>query len=73
LGFWVRFFFFFFRTKKIRYNNHAPSAEEKIFDAIDSELEKSDYFGGFFVTLSIAGGTGSGVGKVSISGIEKRV
>ncbi|XP_052800591.1 tubulin delta chain-like [Mya arenaria] len=41
---------------------HGPAAEEKIFGMIQTEAEKCDNVSGFLTFMSLAGGTGSGVG-----------
>ncbi|XP_074642872.1 tubulin delta chain-like [Tubulanus polymorphus] len=41
---------------------HGPQAREIILNLVQSEVEKCDYFGGFLNIMSLAGGTGSGVG-----------
>ena len=48
-------FSIFFRT-------HGPAAEEEILNMIQKEAEKCENLAGFMVFLSLAGGTGSGVG-----------
>lgn len=45
-----------------RYNTHAPSAWKDVEDIVRKEAEFCDQLEGFYVTLSLAGGTGSGVG-----------
>ena len=41
---------------------HGPAAEERIMGLIQSEAEKCDNLSGFLTFMSLAGGTGSGVG-----------
>nr|CAB3267372.1 UNI3 delta-tubulin [Phallusia mammillata] len=41
---------------------HAPKCKDAIIDLIRKEIEKCDYFGGFLLLMSLAGGTGSGLG-----------
>ena len=41
---------------------HGPRANASISDIIQREVEKCDYFEGFLVLMSVAGGTGSGMG-----------
>nr|NP_001027643.1 delta-tubulin [Ciona intestinalis]BAB85852.1 delta-tubulin [Ciona intestinalis] len=42
---------------------HAPRCKDGILDCIRREVEKCDYFSGFLILMSLAGGTGSGVGS----------
>lgn len=44
------------------YFIHGMEFEKKIEDCIRFELEHCDFLDGFLVTMSLAGGTGSGVG-----------
>lgn len=44
------------------YKIHGPAAEEKIMEMIQKEAEKCDSLSGFMTFMSLAGGTGSGVG-----------
>lgn len=44
------------------YCINGPKSEDKIMDIIRHEVEKADRLSGFLVCLSLAGGTGSGVG-----------
>jgi hypothetical protein len=53
----------FINSNICRYNTHAPSAWKDVENLIRKESELCDNLEGFFVTLSLAGGTGSGVGK----------
>jgi hypothetical protein len=48
---------------KCRYNTHAPSAWKDVENIVRKEAEICDQLEGFYVTLSLAGGTGSGVGN----------
>ena len=41
---------------------HGPQVEEKFHDVIQREVEKCDRHGGFLSLMSLAGGTGSGLG-----------
>lgn len=41
---------------------HGPRSMETILELVQKEVEKCDKFGGFSTLLSVAGGTGSGVG-----------
>ena len=41
---------------------HGPAAKENILNMVQREVEKCDHFGGFLALMSLAGGTGSGVG-----------
>ena len=45
------------------YKVHAPRCKEDIAEKVRKETEKCDYFGGFLVISSLAGGTGSGLGS----------
>nr|KAF6417554.1 tubulin delta 1 [Molossus molossus] len=44
------------------YSVHGPRHEESIMDLIQKEVEKCDSLSGFFIIMSMAGGTGSGLG-----------
>lgn len=44
------------------YKVHGPAAEEQIMGMIQKEAEKCDNLNGFMTFMSLAGGTGSGVG-----------
>jgi tubulin delta len=44
------------------YNTHATSVKEPVLDIIQAEAEKCDSLSGFLVVMSLAGGTGSGLG-----------
>ncbi|PNJ65708.1 TUBD1 isoform 14 [Pongo abelii] len=44
------------------YSVHGPRHEESIMSLIRKEVEKCDSFSGFFIIMSMAGGTGSGLG-----------
>jgi tubulin delta len=46
------------------YNVHGPTSSEAVLNLVRKEVEMCDNFGAFFVTLSLAGGTGSGVGGI---------
>lgn len=41
---------------------HGPKSSERVLDMVHKEVEKCDRFGGFLILMSLAGGTGSGVG-----------
>ncbi|KAL5016563.1 hypothetical protein ScPMuIL_006152 [Solemya velum] len=41
---------------------HGPGCDEKVMELIQREAEKCDNLGGFLSLMSLAGGTGSGVG-----------
>lgn len=41
---------------------HGPQVEERVLEAVQREAEKCDMLGGFLTLMSLAGGTGSGVG-----------
>ena len=41
---------------------HGPKCTDTVIEMVHREVEKCDRFGGFFILLSLAGGTGSGVG-----------
>lgn len=41
---------------------HGPKSSDTVLEMVQKEVEKCDRFGGFFIFLSLAGGTGSGVG-----------
>ncbi|XP_005394034.1 PREDICTED: tubulin delta chain isoform X4 [Chinchilla lanigera] len=44
------------------YSVHGPKHAESIMNLIQKEVEKCDSLSGFFIIMSIAGGTGSGLG-----------
>uniref|UniRef100_A0A8C9D377 Tubulin delta chain n=1 Tax=Panthera leo TaxID=9689 RepID=A0A8C9D377_PANLE len=44
------------------YSVHGPRHEESIMNLIQNEVEKCDCLSGFFIIMSMAGGTGSGLG-----------
>lgn len=44
------------------YSVHGPKHEESIMNLIQTEVEKCDSLSGFFIIMSMAGGTGSGLG-----------
>ncbi|NXO27111.1 TBD protein, partial [Cisticola juncidis] len=44
------------------YSVHGPRHKEAIMDLVQREAEKCDRLGGFFTIMSMAGGTGSGLG-----------
>lgn len=44
------------------YLNHAPSAMGAILDIVRCQVEHCDHLDGFLILMSVAGGTGSGVG-----------
>nr|XP_010307715.1 PREDICTED: tubulin delta chain isoform X3 [Balearica regulorum gibbericeps] len=44
------------------YSVHGPKHKEVIMDLVQKEAEKCDRLGGFFTIMSMAGGTGSGLG-----------
>lgn len=45
------------------YLSRAPAAAQSILDMVQSQVEKCDRLSGFLVLMSVAGGTGSGVGS----------
>ncbi|XP_036925771.1 tubulin delta chain isoform X2 [Sturnira hondurensis] len=44
------------------YSVHGPRHEESVMNLIQKEVEKCDSLSGFFIIMSMAGGTGSGLG-----------
>ena len=44
------------------YHNNGEEACSRISDVCRKEVEKCDHFGGFLIFMSLAGGTGSGLG-----------
>ena len=44
------------------YLNYGPQASEKVSELVQKQLERCDHIGGILVMMSVAGGTGSGVG-----------
>ncbi|XP_065896655.1 tubulin delta chain-like [Dysidea avara] len=44
------------------YVSYGPKAAEKVADLVQKQLEYCDHVGGVMVMMSVAGGTGSGVG-----------
>jgi tubulin delta len=47
------------------YNTHGPREIDNIMDLVRREAEETDYLQGFLSMMSLAGGTGSGLGKDS--------
>lgn len=45
------------------YQVHGPKCEDEILNILHSEVEKCDRLSGFVVLMSLAGGTGSGLGS----------
>lgn len=45
------------------FHSHGPRCKEKILNLLQKESEKCDSLSGFFIMMSLAGGTGSGVGS----------
>ena len=45
------------------YHERAPAAAETILDMVQTQAERCDQLSGFLVLMSVAGGTGSGVGS----------
>ena len=41
---------------------HGPNVKDAVMNMVQKEVEKCDNFGGFLALMSLAGGTGSGVG-----------
>uniref|UniRef100_A0A6I8P7N2 Tubulin delta chain n=1 Tax=Ornithorhynchus anatinus TaxID=9258 RepID=A0A6I8P7N2_ORNAN len=52
------------------YSVHGPKHEESILNLIQKEVEKCDRLGGFFTVMSMAGGTGSGLGAFTTQNIR---
>ncbi|XP_054526507.1 tubulin delta chain isoform X5 [Pan troglodytes] len=52
------------------YSVHGPRHEESIMNIIRKEVEKCDSFSGFFIIMSMAGGTGSGLGAFVTQNLE---
>ena len=44
------------------YNIQGPKASERVLEMVQSQAEQCDHLSGFLVLMSVAGGTGSGVG-----------
>lgn len=44
------------------FYEHGRHCEERVLEMVQKELEKCDRIDGFLVMMSVAGGTGSGVG-----------
>ncbi|KAM4701737.1 tubulin delta chain [Discoglossus pictus] len=44
------------------YSVHGPRHQEDVMDLVRKQVEKCDRLGGFFTVMSMAGGTGSGMG-----------
>ncbi|XP_041456471.1 tubulin delta chain-like [Lytechinus variegatus] len=44
------------------FYGHGSAVEEQVLEMVQREVEKCDRFGGFLSLMSVAGGTGSGVG-----------
>lgn len=45
------------------YHHYGPRASERVLDMIQSQAEKCDHLSGFLILMSVAGGTGAGVGS----------
>lgn len=54
------------------YSVHGPRHEESIMNLIQKEVEKCDSLGGFFIVMSMAGGTGSGLGAFVTQNLQDR-
>uniref|UniRef100_A0A4X1SRZ4 Tubulin delta chain n=2 Tax=Sus scrofa TaxID=9823 RepID=A0A4X1SRZ4_PIG len=52
------------------YSVHGPRHKESIMDLIQKEVEKCDSLSGFFIIMSMAGGTGSGLGAFVTQNLE---
>ena len=44
------------------YHSHGPKSSEHVLEMIQTQAEQCDYLSGFLILMSVAGGTGSGVG-----------
>ncbi|XP_069337191.1 tubulin delta chain isoform X2 [Eulemur rufifrons] len=54
------------------YSVHGPRHEESIMNLIQKEVEKCDSLSGFFIIMSMAGGTGSGIGAFVTQNLQDR-
>ncbi|XP_022408260.1 tubulin delta chain isoform X2 [Delphinapterus leucas] len=52
------------------YSVHGPRHEESIMNLIQKEVEKCDSLNGFFIIMSMAGGTGSGLGAFATQNLQ---
>lgn len=52
------------------YSVHGPRHEESIMNLIQKEVEKCDSLSGFFIIMSMAGGTGSGLGAFATQNLQ---
>lgn len=52
------------------YSLHGNRVSEQILNMVQREVEKCDYFGGFLALMSLAGGTGSGLGAHLTQGLR---
>ncbi|KAM9749829.1 tubulin delta chain isoform 3-T3 [Dama dama] len=52
------------------YSVHGPRHKESIMNLIQKEVEKCDSLSGFFIIMSMAGGTGSGLGAFVTQNLE---
>jgi tubulin delta len=53
-------------TLVIRYKLQGPKLYEEVWQSIDREVIKGEDFQGFVLLQSVAGGTGSGLGTLSL-------
>lgn len=44
------------------YHNHGPKCADIVLEMLQSQAERCDHLSGFLILMSVAGGTGSGVG-----------
>lgn len=54
------------------YSVHGPKHEEAVMNLIRKEVEKCDSLSGFLVVMSLAGGTGSGLGAFLTQSLQDR-
>ncbi|XP_036691198.1 tubulin delta chain isoform X3 [Balaenoptera musculus] len=54
------------------YSVHGPRHEESIMNLIQKEVEKCDSLNGFLIIMSMAGGTGSGLGAFVTQNLQDR-
>lgn len=54
------------------YSVHGPRHAESIMNLIQKEVEKCDSLSGFFIIMSMAGGTGSGLGAFITQNLQEQ-
>lgn len=54
------------------YHHYGPRASERVLDMVQAQAEKCDCLSGFLILMSVAGGTGAGVGSYLTECIKDR-